>query len=88
MPPRRQTALWVWFEGGRGRQAWLARKLHYSVDSMRNWSRGRGCPDLEQAFLIERLTEGAVPVVSWLDPERMKLLIRGHKIPARYQRVA
>ncbi len=62
--------------------SWLAEKMHLDLTTISHLCKGhRHPPTLENAILIERFTEGAVPAISWLDPERLVVRMRGHKIP-------
>lgn len=70
----------IWLSAKPGRSEWLGQKLNVSKTTMTSWRSGRGMPTLERAFLIERFTEGQVPAVSWLNPERLKVLERGIKL--------
>lgn len=46
-------------------QAQAALHLGYSQASVCDWENGKRTPRGEQAFTIERLTEGAVSAASW-----------------------
>lgn len=81
---RRQTLkrnlLREWCKQQKGRQKWIADKMCCDYTTIHDWCKdGVRHMTLENAFLIERFTEGQVPAASWLDDERIKAIINGRK---------
>lgn len=64
--PKCQTLLAEWMAKGGVSKDTLAINIGVNHMSIDKWRKGQCTPDLVAAFLIERITKGAVPVSSWL----------------------
>jgi hypothetical protein len=61
---------WLGLEGRT--QGWLAGALGMGESAIWAWLAGNNRPSLENAVVLERLTEGAVPASSWADPSEVE----------------
>ena len=60
------TAMAEWMDAENVSKDAVAINLGVNHESVTNYRWGRSCPGLVQAFLIERMSKGKVPVASWL----------------------
>lgn len=65
-------ARWLRERGKQQKDVWHA--LLVDPASLSRWVNGKGRPGLAQAIALERFTEGAVPVSSWLTESERKAL--------------
>lgn len=61
------TSLHIWIEQTGAKARTVARAVGLSDAEFSKIRRGRRLPTLEQAFAIERATDGAVPAASWIE---------------------
>lgn len=71
--PKSETPLLAWFRASGHTVVGFARALNCDPKSVYLWMYGQVIPELVYAFKIESLTEGGVPVESWLGTELAQL---------------
>lgn len=71
----KENALARWLRESGRTQVEVWRALGVMPSAVSRWVSGKSCPSVAHAIALERFTEGAVPVGSWLtDAERKALL--------------
>lgn len=71
--PKEQTTFNVWRCQRGLSYSTMARLIGCNVATIQRWCEGRNVPSLVSCFKIERVTQGGVPVASWLDLEIAKV---------------
>lgn len=74
--PSNDTPLSVWLESKGMSHYALARELKADPKSVYLWASNRRLPSLLYAILIERVTEGGVPIVAWEGTTLARMTLR------------
>jgi hypothetical protein len=61
------VALRAWLKGRSMTPTGFARENNFHARSVLGWMRGENMPRIDAAADIERITEGAVPVLAWAE---------------------
>lgn len=65
-PGKAATALEAWLIENERSSRWLAKVIGVNYFTALGWIAGRWVPSIASAARIERVTEGVIPIVSWL----------------------
>jgi transcriptional regulator with XRE-family HTH domain len=71
-PPPAADLVRAWLEANGRTQKWLAGALGVTLPAVEGWLAGKHGPALETAVVLERLTDGDVPVDAWADPSMVE----------------
>lgn len=74
--PKGETPLLAWLRATGVSRFWLARKLGCDPKMVSIWADGRGLPGSVYMIMLEIVTEGGVPVMSWTGTDLFKLTLR------------
>jgi hypothetical protein len=67
--PKRYTLLHYWLKENSVARTSFARQVGCNACMVNYWADGRCVPSLPYAFMIEKITEGAVSAATWLGTE-------------------